>query len=76
MNEDRLIEIETALAHHEQQIIEMSDLITQQWKMIEALKQQLDRAHSKIEQMQADKGEEGDALSGIEFARQNTPPHY
>ncbi len=78
MNEEKIIEIETALAHHEQQINEMSEVITDQWKMIDALKRSLDKALAKIERLEggSDDGQGGEALSGIDFARQNTPPHY
>ncbi|MGH1455897.1 MAG: SlyX family protein [Alphaproteobacteria bacterium] len=71
---DKIIDIEITLAHHEQQITEMSDLITDQWKMIEILKRRLDKALAKIDQI-SESGEEK-AVSGIEFARQNTPPHF
>lgn len=78
MNEKKIIELETALAHHEQQITEMNEVITDQWKMIDALKRRLDKALVKIEQIEegADDGGQGEALSGIDFARQNTPPHF
>ena len=79
MNEEKIIEIETAIAHHEQQLTEMSEVITDQWKMIDALKRALDKANAKIERLEGgscDNGQGGEALSGIEFARQNTPPHY
>lgn len=78
MNDDKIIDIETALAHHEQQITEMSEVITDQWKMIDALKSRLDKLLAKIERLEQSPQEDdrNEALSGIEFARQNTPPHY
>ena len=77
--ENKIIDIEIMLAHHEQQITEMNEVITDQWKTIDALKRSLDKALAKIERLEGgdNDGEQGtEALSGIEFARQNTPPHY
>ncbi len=76
--EKKIIDIEITLAHHEQQIAEMSEVITDQWKMIDALKYRLEKALAKIEQIEGgdDSAQGEDALSGIEFARQNIPPHF
>lgn len=74
MDQEKLTELETALAHHEQQIIEMSDVITDQWKMIDALKRKLDKVVAKMEHGAQSDG--GEALDGIERARQDIPPHY
>ena len=65
MNEEKIIEIETAIAHHEQQLTEMSEVITDQWKMIDALKRALDKANAKIERLEGgggDNGQGGEAL--------------
>ena len=51
MNENKIIELETTLAHHDQQITEMSEVITDQWKMIESLKRRIDKALAKIERL-------------------------
>ena len=76
MSDEKIIEIETTLAHHEQQIVEMSAVITDQWKEIDTLKRQLNRAMDKIDQLQheSDDGDEG--LSSIEKAALDKPPHY
>ncbi len=72
----KLIDIETTLAHHDQQIAEMNEVITDQWKQIETLKKQLSRMGEKIEQIQFDHGQEDSSLSSIERARRDIPPHY
>ena len=74
--EDRLIDIETTLAHQGQQIAEMSDVITDQWKQIEALKARLLRLDDKIEQVHYDRSDGDSSLDSIEKARQDKPPHY
>ena len=73
--ENRIIDIETTLAHHDEQIAQMSDLITDQWKQIEALKKQLSRLSDKLEQGDDGSGQNRQ-LSTLEQAAQDKPPHY
>ncbi|MGH1404200.1 MAG: SlyX family protein [Alphaproteobacteria bacterium] len=74
---DKIIDIETTLAHHEQKIDELNEVITDQWKEIDALKRALERAIDKIDQIEFDnKEEDGKNPSSIELARQAKPPHY
>lgn len=65
MNE-KITEIEITLAHQEQTITEMGDIITAQWKEIETLKKRLDKTLAKIEELQDGEGIEAD----------QKPPHY
>lgn len=65
MNE-KITEIETTLAHHEQTITELNDVITAQWQEIETLKKRLDKTLAKIEQIE----------HGDEIAADQKPPHY
>lgn len=74
--DNRLIDIETTLAHQGQQIAEMSDIITDQWKQIEALKTRLARLDDKIVQMEYDREEQGYSRSSLDKAREDIPPHY
>ncbi len=77
MSEDRITELEITIAHHEQQIQDLSDIVTDQWKQIELLNKRLDKALSKIDQMQSDGRDNADAgLSSIEKAALEIPPHY
>jgi SlyX protein len=48
MTDEKIIAIETTLSHHEQQIQEMSEMISAQWKEIERLRRHLENALSKI----------------------------
>lgn len=63
MSDDRLIGIETTLAHHEQTIHELSDLVHKQWDEIAMLKrliQRLEETKADVEPDEADR----------------KPPHY
>ncbi len=50
---DKLENIEITLAHHEQQLQDLNDVITDQWKQIELLNRRLDKALGKIEQLES-----------------------
>lgn len=64
--EKRIADIEMTLAHQEQTITELNDVVTAQWKEIERLKKSLDKTLAKIEQLQ----------DGEEIAADQKPPHY
>ena len=68
MSEDRLIEIETKLAHQEQLVNELNDVITEQQARIMQLEQ---LSKSLIERVRAI-GESG----GEDTATDERPPHY
>ena len=78
MNEqDRLTAIETQLAHQDQQIGELNAVITEQWRVIDALKRKLEETEDKIEDLRYRRESgEGEALSASETAARNKPPHY
>ncbi len=61
----RLDELEMRMAHQDQTIAELNDVITAQWKKIEALEAQLRRF-----------GEELQSLEPADTAAQQKPPHY
>ncbi len=75
---DKIIELETTLAHHEQKLDELSELVTDQWKQIELLKRALTKAEDKIDQMAYDKKDGGGSESGssMDDLRAERPPHY
>jgi SlyX protein len=56
MTEERLNAIETTLAYQEQQITDLSAMISAQWKEIERLQRLLSAAHDKIQDMEAHNG--------------------
>lgn len=60
--EDRVTELEMALAHQDQTITDLSEMINRQWKEIEKLKQDLVR----MDDTKADRPPEED----------RAPPHY
>jgi len=72
----KLIDIETTLSYHDQQIAEMNEVITDQWKQLEALKAKLARLTDKIVQMGDDSQSDDGDLSSIEKARREIPPHH
>lgn len=78
MDIEKLIEIETTLAHQDQQITDLNAVITDQWKDIDRLKRMLDKAMAKIERLEGGAGDgvESDSMSLIDRARQDIPPHY
>ncbi|MFP4097445.1 MAG: SlyX family protein [Alphaproteobacteria bacterium] len=74
--EQRLVDIEITLANQERQIAEMSEVITDQWRLIESLRAQLKCLDQKM-QLTAREQEQSDPLLGtIEKLRQEKPPHY
>ena len=60
--------IEEALAHQEQQIQDLSDIVIEQGKDIDALKKYIAKLEGKIEVL-----EDG---SGAEAPANEKPPHY
>ena len=67
MSDEKLNLIESVLAHHERQIHDLSEMVSAQWKEIEALKRKLEQAQEKIVEMQES--------TGGPPANQK-PPHY
>lgn len=70
--------IEITLAHHEQQIADMSEMLNAQWQQIEVLKRQLAMAQDKLKGLEAGAADaSADAnLSVTEIAARDKPPHY
>lgn len=76
MTDETLITIETTLAHHDQQIQELNDVIHQQWKDIEALKIQIGHLVQKLKELETQAPSGNDGLSVSDLAAQEKPPHY
>lgn len=78
MDNNRLDNIEMALAHQAQQIEDLSDMTFRQGQEIERLKRQLDLAKQQLADLESGakdaKSEVG--LSNMEVAILNKPPHY
>lgn len=62
----RIEALETRVAHHEKTIGELNDVITAQWKQLEALERQLRRFGEELADMSAGDGP----------AANQKPPHY
>jgi len=54
MTDNKIINIETTLAHHDRQIQDLSEIIMTQWKVIERLQGKLEETLSKIDDMGTD----------------------
>lgn len=77
MTENDLIELQTTLAHHEEQITDLNAVVTDQWAQIDALNARLTKALAKIEQIEhRPDGGDQDGLSSIERMAQERPPHW
>lgn len=75
MSEDRLTKIEMTLAHQEQQIQDLSDIVSMQRKEIDILTRRLEKTQNKLLDLQ-DAGSAEKALSVTEQAMRDKPPHY
>lgn len=67
MNDDRLTDIEIKLAHAEQAITEISDVLYAQQAMLQKLEQGYSLLRQRVNSMEA--GHDGDATD-------EKPPHY
>jgi SlyX protein len=75
MTDEKLNKIETTLAHHDQQIQDLSEIINQQWKEIDRLKLRLEMTQAKFADLENGQGERKE-LSVSEQAAADKPPHY
>jgi SlyX protein len=68
MSEERLVDIETKLAHQDQLLIELNDVITDQQAKIMKLEQLYSALVERVRSM-------GEALGG-DPSQDERPPHY
>ena len=77
MSETRLQTLEETLAHQDQQIADLSEMLILQGREITKLHKEIAKINGKLEAAGGHSGQsEGEALSGADFAAQNKPPHY
>lgn len=76
MTDDRLDKIETLLAHHERQLLDLHEVMTRQWGEIDRLNLLLMRAADQIRLMGGDDDKSREGLSVSELAALDKPPHY
>ncbi len=68
MSEDRLIEIESKLAHQDQLMLELNDVVTEQQAKIMQLEQLCSSLVDRVRAM-------GESISG-DAPQDDRPPHY
>ena len=68
MSDDRLQDIETTLAHQDKVIADLSDVINDQWKVIESLKRKLLETNNKVDELENNAG--GNDQANVK------PPHW
>ena len=66
MSEDRLTVLEELTAHQSKTIDELSEQLTEQWKVIDRMKRMLERLGERLETMESGTGD-------VPVTR---PPHY
>lgn len=79
MDEKRLSELEGMLAHQDQQIQDLSDMVSQQWGEIDKLKARLNRTQEKlksVEDLAHSASKSGEGMSVTEMSALEKPPHY
>jgi SlyX protein len=64
--DERMNELEIRIAHQDKSITDLNEMITAQWKKIEALERQLRRLGEELEAMDSGEGP----------AANQKPPHY
>ncbi len=65
MSDERITALEIRIAHQEQTIAELNDVVTTQWRKMEALERQMNRLREEVQNSQPNVG--GD---------EPPPPHY
>lgn len=76
MDNEKTDKIEIALAHHEQQIQDLSDMLNLQRKEIDQLKKRLEITQGKLAEVELSVSDKRDGLSTVEQAALDKPPHY
>lgn len=74
---DKFTPIEETLAHQDQQIQDLSEMLIAQGDEITALKRQIEKLQGKMGDMEQNSGAGGDKpMSVTEQAAMDRPPHY
>jgi len=69
---ERLSKIEQTITYQDQQIQDLSDMVTQQWRAIDQLKKHLSQAKERLENLE----NPSDDLSDSGSLTHEIPPHY
>ena len=76
MSEDIIQILQETVAHQDQQITDLNDIVIEQGKDIDVLKATLRKLHQKIEALESNSGADKSTLSPSEQAARDKPPHY
>lgn len=78
MTESTMQKMEMAIAHHEQQIADLSEMVSVQWQQIEVLKKQLALTQDKLRALGSAAADAAidSTLTVTEIALRDKPPHY
>ncbi len=71
MSDEKITQIEETLMHQEQQISDLSKMVTKQWDEIDLLKKHIKKLQGEIANVT-----ETDRLSPADQAARDKPPHY
>lgn len=71
MSEEKITQIEETLAHQEQEIAALNQMVTRQWDEIDLLKKQVRKLQGTITEVS-----ENQTLSAAEQSARDKPPHY
>jgi len=76
VTENSRVELESRIMDLEKQVQELSDVVNDQWKIVDALKGGFVKQQDRIVALESGKDKGGSDKSLIDEARENIPPHY
>ena len=76
MTDESIINIQENLAHQDQQIQELNEVVTRQWTEIDKLSKKIGQLTEKIESLELTSTDGDSGLSVTELAERQKPPHY
>lgn len=71
MSDEKITQIQEVLAHQEQEIATLNQMVTRQWDEIDLLKKQIRKLHGSLAEVT-----ENQTVSAAEQAARDKPPHY
>jgi SlyX protein len=71
MSDEKITQIQETLAHQEQEIATLNQMVTKQWDEIDLLKKQIRKLQGSLAEVT-----ENQTVSAAEQAVRDKPPHY
>ncbi len=71
MSDEKITQIQETLAHQEQEIATLNQMVTRQWDEIDLLKKQIRKLQGSLAEVT-----ENQTTSAAEQAARDKPPHY